>query len=129
MNLPTHAALARYGAVKVTTASPAQVLVMLYDGLLRFLREAQTAMVAKQKGRAGERLSKANAILQHLLSSLDPEKSPVLCARLQSLYIFCMDHVLKANLEQSPAKVDEIIKVLLPLRDAWATAAAEVAKK
>jgi flagellar protein FliS len=129
MNLPTHAALSRYGAVKVTTSSPAQLLVMLYDGLIRFLREAQTAMAARQKGKAGERLSKANAILQHLLSSLDVEKAPVLCARLQAVYLFCMDHVLKANLAQDPTKIDEIIKVVAPLRDAWATAAAEVAKK
>jgi flagellar protein FliS len=129
MNLPTQAVLARYGAVKVTTASPAQVLVMLYDGLFRYLREAQAAMAAKQKGRAGERLCRANAILQHLLSSLDAEQAPLLCSRLQALYIFCMDYVLKANLEQDPVKLDEIVKVMTPLRDAWATAAAEVAKK
>ena len=48
MNLPSQAALARYGAVKVTTASPAHILVMLYDGLLRFLRDAQAAMAAKE---------------------------------------------------------------------------------
>jgi flagellar protein FliS len=127
MNLSAQSALARYGAVKVTTASPAHVLVMLYDGLIRFLRDAQTAMTAKQRGKAGERLSKANAILSHLLSSLDVEKAPVLCARLQAVYLFCMDTILKANLAQDPAKLDEAIRVLTPLRDAWVTAAAEVA--
>jgi flagellar protein FliS len=127
MNLPSQAALARYGAVKVTTASPAQVLVMLYDGLLRFLRDAQTAMAAKERGRAGERLSKANAILSHLLGSLDVEKAPALCARLQAVYLFCMNTILKANLAQDAKKLDEAITVLQPLREAWVTAAAEVA--
>jgi|HubBroStandDraft_6_1064221.scaffolds.fasta_scaffold757560_2 flagellar protein FliS len=127
MNLPSQAALARYGAVKVTTASPAQVLVMLYDGLLRFLRDAQTAMAAKERGRAGERLSKANAILSHLLGSLDVEKAPVLCARLQAVYLFCMNTILKANIAQDAKKLDEAITVLQPLREAWVTAAAEVA--
>jgi|SRR5580704_15053667 flagellar protein FliS len=127
MNLPSQAALARYGAVKVTTASPAQVLVMLYDGLLRFLRDAQAAMTARERGKAGERLSKANAILSHLLGSLDVAQAPELCARLQSIYLFCMNTILKANLAQDPSKLDDCIKVLAPLREAWMTAAAEVA--
>jgi flagellar protein FliS len=127
MNLPSQAALARYGAVKVTTASPAHILVMLYDGLLRFLRDAQAAMVAKERGKAGERLSKANAILSQLLATLDIEKAPELCARLQAIYLFCMNTILKANLAQDAAKLDEPIKVLTPLREAWVTAAAEVA--
>jgi flagellar protein FliS len=128
MNVPTQAALARYGAVKVTTASPAQVLVMLYDGLLRFLREAQEAMRQNKRGRAGERISRSHAILQELVSALDPEQSPQLCERLQSLYLFCMQHLLRANIEQDPAKIADIVRLLMPLRDAWSTAAVEVAK-
>jgi flagellar protein FliS len=128
MNVPTQAALARYGAVKVTTASPAQVLVMLYDGLLRFLREAQEAMRQNKRGRAGERISRSHAILQELVSALDPEQSPQLCERLQSLYLFCMQHLLRANIEQDPAKIGDIVRLLVPLRDAWSTAAVEVAK-
>jgi flagellar protein FliS len=128
MNVPTQAALARYGAVKVTTASPAQVLVMLYDGLLRFLREAQEAMRQNKRGRAGERISRSHAILQELVSALDPEQSPQLCERLQSLYLFCMQHLLRANIEQDPAKIADIVRLLVPLRDAWSTAAVEVAK-
>jgi flagellar protein FliS len=126
MNFPTNAALARYGAVKVTTASPGNVLVMLYEGLVRFLREAQTAMTNKERARAGERLGRSQAILNHLLSSLDFQQSPALCQNLQSLYVFCIGHLLKANLEQDPDKIGEVIKLLTPLRDAWATAVAQV---
>jgi flagellar protein FliS len=124
MNLPSHAALARYGAVKVTTSSPGQLLVMLYDGLLRFLREAHAAMVAKDRKKSGEKLSRANAILAEFLGTLDPSHNPELCANLQSLYVFCMSHLLKANLQQNPDLVAEIIHVLTPLRDAWAKAVA-----
>jgi flagellar protein FliS len=127
MNLPTHAALARYGAVKVTTASPGQILVMLYDGLLRFLREAQTAMAAKDRGKAGERISRSHAILAYLLNTLDPTHAPALCANLQPLYVFCMQRLLSANLEQDVAKLADVVRVLAPLRDAWSTAVAEVA--
>jgi flagellar protein FliS len=122
MNLPSHAALARYGAVKVTTSSPGQLLVMLYDGLLRFLREAQAAMIAKERAKAGEKISRAHAILAELLGTLDASHNPQLCANLQALYVFCMNHLLRANIKQSPDMIGEIVVVLLPLRDAWVKA-------
>ncbi|HZU81969.1 MAG TPA: flagellar export chaperone FliS [Polyangiaceae bacterium] len=128
MNLPTHAALARYGAVKVTTANPGQILVMLYDGLLRFLREAQAAMAAKDRGKAGERISRAHAIIAYLLGTLDPSHAPALCKNLQSLYVFCMQRLLSANLEQDVAKLADVVRVLTPLRDAWTKAVAESSK-
>jgi flagellar protein FliS len=127
MNLPTQNALARYGAVKVTTASPGQILVMLYDGLLRFLRESQAAFVAKQRARAGERISRSLAILDQLLIGLDPKHAPELCERLQGLYIFCIQRLVRANLEQNPEMIGEVVRVLSPLRDAWSTAVLEVA--
>ena len=127
MNLPTQAALARYGAVKVTTANPGQILLMLYDGLLRFLRDAQAAMTAKDRKRAGERISRSHAILAELLGSLDVAQAPVLCQHLQGLYSFCMRHIVRANLEQDPDKLGEVIVLLSPLRDAWMTAVTEVA--
>jgi len=126
MNFGANTALARYGAVKVTTASPGNLLVMLYEGLVRFLREAQTAMVAKEHARCGERLSRCQAILNHLLTGLDRTHNAALCDNLQSLYVFCIGHLLKANLEQDPDKIGEVVEVLLPLRDAWATAVAQV---
>ena len=122
MNLPSHAALARYGAVKVTTSTPGNLLVMLYDGLLRFLREAEAAMIAKERRKCGEKLSRANAIIAELLGTLDPTHNPELCANLQQLYLFCMNHLLKANIQQNPEMLGEIITVLTPLRDAWAKA-------
>jgi flagellar protein FliS len=128
MNLPSHAALARYGAVKVTTSSPGQVLVMLYDGLLRFLRDAQTAMIAKDRVKTGERISRSHAILAQLLGTLDSSHNPQLCVQLQALYVFCMQHLLRANIAQNPDMIGEIVVILSPLRDAWATAVGSLQK-
>jgi flagellar protein FliS len=129
MNMPVQQALAKYGAVKVTTANPGQILVMLYDGLLRFLREASDAMTAKQRGRAGERISRSMAIVRQLLSDLDPTHAPELCQNLRALYMFCIQHLLEANVEQSPAKIDNVIRVLTPLRDAWAEAVTQTSRR
>jgi flagellar protein FliS len=127
MNLPTQAAIARYGAVKVTTANPGQILVMLYDGLLRFMREGQAAIVAKERARAGERIGRSLAILEQLLTGLNPAHAPELCERLQALYGFSIQRLVRANVEQNAEMVGEIIRVLTPLRDAWSTAVAELA--
>ena len=123
MSLPMQqAALARYGAVKVTTSSPGQLLVMLYDGLLRYLRDAHAAMTARQRARAGERIGRAQAVLRELLGTLDPTHAPLLCERLQAVYLFCGSHLLRANLEQNADKILEVTNILTPLRDAWAEA-------
>lgn len=128
MNL-TNQSLARYGNVKVTTASPAEHIVMLYDASFKFLREAAIASKTGDRARMGERIGRANAIFSALLGSLDPTISPKLCEQLEPLYAFCMRHVLEANLKNDTAKLDEVINVLFPLRNAWAKAAQDLVQE
>jgi flagellar protein FliS len=128
MNMPVQRVLAKYGAVKVTTANPGQILVMLYDGLLRFLRDASDSMRAKNRARAGERISQSMAIVRQLLGDLDSTHAPELCDNLRALYIFCMKHLLEANLEQNSAKIDDVIRLLSPLHEAWVEAVAQTSR-
>lgn len=119
--------LARYGAVAVTTCSPGQLLVMLYDGLFRFLGEARVAMEKKDRARAGERIGRAHAILEQLLMALDPTHAPELCANLARLYPYCMERVIEANIRQDVAMLTEVMRVLEPIREAWKIAVTQVA--
>jgi flagellar protein FliS len=128
MNLANRG-LARYGNVKVMTASPADHIVMLYDASFRFLREAVEASKAQDRARMGERIGRANSIFACLLGSLDRVRSPALCDKLEPLYAFCMQHVLQANLKNEPAKLEEIITILLPLRNAWVDAAGQLVRE
>jgi flagellar protein FliS len=121
--------LARYGVVKVTTCSPGQLLVMLYDALFRFLREASVAMEAKDRGRSNERITRSLAILEQLLLGLNREALPTLYDKLSPLYGFCMSHVTAANLHQDPTKLADVIRILSPLRDAWGNAVSQVARE
>src|SRR4029077_17959504 len=114
--------LARYGVVKVTTCSPGQLLVMLFDGLLRFLGEAEVAMQAKDPAKAGARIGRSLAILEQLLFGLNRETLPTLCDKLAPLYQFCMSHLTVATLRQDPTKIADVIRILAPLRDAWRVA-------
>ena len=125
--IPALAAVSRYKNVQVTTCTPGQLLLMLYDGLFRFLSEAAAAFEAKDRGRAGERVSRAHSIIEHLLTSLDRSAHPALCDQLEPLYYFCMQHLIAANIQQSVPMIEEVVRVLTPLREAWRTAVAQAA--
>lgn len=114
----------RYRTVQVTTCSPGQLLVMLYDGVFRFLREAMVAIDAGDRGRSAERLTRSHAILAELVGGLDAKIAPELCENLEAVYLFCMGKLVEANLHQDKARVEEVLRVLSPLRDAWTTAVA-----
>jgi len=115
-------AINRYQSVKVKTATPGQVLVMLYDGLFRFLTEAKRAMDQGDRARSGERLDKGMAIIAELVSTLRPEVAPELCDNLANVYHFCMDHLVQANIHQQSDGIDEVLRVLVPLREGFAQA-------
>ena len=119
-------ALSRYRSVQINTSSPGALLMMLFDGLLRFLGEAATAMRGGDRSRAGERISRAHAILDELNATLKPEAAPELCDRLRSIYMFCMSHLVQANVQQSPEMIDEVSRVLKPIRDAFQVANEQV---
>jgi flagellar protein FliS len=67
-------------------------------------------------------LSKAVAILEEgLRSSLDKEVGGELAENLDALYEYCSNTLIEANLSNQPDKLDEVVKLLAPIRDAWET--------
>ena len=119
MTMSVAAALNRYKNVQVKTSSPGEILVMLYEGIFRFLTEAKTCMVAGERTRAAERISRVHEILTLLVNSLNREHAPELCDNLQDLYLFSMRQIVAANIEQKPENIDNVLRVLTPLREAW----------
>jgi flagellar protein FliS len=101
------------------TASPGELLVMLYDGLLQRVRSASKRMKENDPGGAGELLGRAQDILHELINMLDRDKVPELVDSLSSLYEYCAHLLLAAVSEQNSAKLDEVYGLLRPLRDAW----------
>jgi flagellar protein FliS len=117
----TDNAAARYQQVQLRTSNPGEILIALFDGLFKFLLLAKHHMVAGRRGPSGEAISRAFAIVSELYCSLDHSKSPELCANLSSLYDFAMDRLTKANLKREPELIDEVIRVLTPIREAFTT--------
>ena len=116
------AAAARYTQNRNSTATPGELLLALYDGLFRFLNGAKVCIQNKQLPRARELLSKAYAIVSELTIALDHGVAPELCGQLDGLYSFCMDKIQLASRKADTAPIEETLRVLTPLREAWTLA-------
>lgn len=112
-------AASRYRGVQVATASPAQIVAMLYGGIIRFTSEADEAMGKNDRARAGERIGKAMAIVDELASTLDGNQAPELANNLMSLYDFCKRRMLEANLNQDRKALSDVIAAVMPLKEAF----------
>ena len=122
-------AVARYRQVIATTQTPGELLIALYGGLFRFLKQARLCTEAKQRGRAAELVSKARAILFELDLALDHDAFPELCRNLTGVYGFCIDRLRTATRDDSTQAIDDVVRVLSPLYQAWQIAVPEAVRE
>lgn len=112
-----------YRESAVLTAPPERLVVMLYDGARRFLHQAAAAMRDGDVPTAHERLRRAEAIVAHLLGTLDTTQGEV-AERLEAIYVFCQRQLAEARMQQDPSRVEQVGALLGELREAWAQLAA-----
>ena len=114
--------LQRYKAVKIQTASPAQIMIMLYDGAIRFSLVAKKKIEEKDYAAKGTYIGKVQAIVSELMSSLDFSIAPELCSRLEQLYIYIIEQLTISNLELKTEPLDVVVELLKTLREGWSEA-------
>jgi flagellar protein FliS len=124
---PSNFAAARslYNRDSVLSASPARLLVMLYDRLLLDLARAETAQLGEDWPVASAQLLHAQEIVAELVGSLRPEVwdgGPGLLA----VYNYVLTGMVQANTQRDVVKTRECITLLEPLRTAWHEAALKV---
>lgn len=114
-------AYARVGVeTGVVAASPHQLIVMLFDGALVALANAQQHMKAGQIAEKGQAISKAIAIIENgLRASLNKEVGGEIAANLDGLYEYMSNRLFQANLKNDQAMIDEVHGLLADLRGAW----------
>lgn len=115
----------RYLETAVETASPVRLIVMLYDGAIRFINEAIYAMRQRDYETQNNRLQRAQKILAELISSLDFEKGGEIAENLFRLYTYMYNQLVEANLQDSPERLEHVIGLLADLREAWDAIATE----
>ena len=114
--------LQRYKAVKIQTASPAQIMLMLYDGAIRFAQIAKMKIGENDLAGKGTYIGKVQAIISELMSSLDFSIAPELCTQLQQLYMYMMEQLTEANLRLKTEPIDVVVGLLTTLREGWGQA-------
>ncbi len=117
-----------YQNTQVQTSSPEQILIMLYDGAIRFLHQAAEGM---EKGDYKKKIhftDKTLAIIAELSATLDHEVGGEIAGNLASLYDFMMREIPRANAKNDPQILQPVLNILEELREAWVEAA-EIVKK
>ena len=115
---------AAYRQQSVMTASPGQLVVMLYDGALRFLLQAAVAMRSDDHLACDQKLRRAEAIIDELHVTLDKDRGGEIASRLEGIYVFCKRHLIEARIERDAGMIDKVSELLGELREAWAHIAA-----
>jgi flagellar secretion chaperone FliS len=110
---------AAYKHQSILTAPPERLVVMLYDGAIRFFFQAAAAMRDGIRQTALERLDRGEAIIDHLLATLDMSAGQI-AERLEGIYVFSKRLLLEARRELDAGKVDLVRGYLAELRESWA---------
>lgn len=103
----------------VMSATPQQLQLMLYDGAIRFARQARKALETRNWEGSCEKLIRAQRIVLELQRGLRHEVNPTLCDQLSSLYIFVYNRLIDANLNHSVSALDDALRVLEHQRETW----------
>lgn len=111
-----------YAVQSVQTASPARLVTMLYDRLLTALSRVQTSLA--DDGVDGyelvnRELQRAQDILNELRHSLDHAAGGEVARSLDSLYAFCLEQVMKANLSKKAHGLDVVVRIITDIREVW----------
>lgn len=109
---------AQYRQTAIETATPTRLVVMLYDGAIRFLSAALPEMKARRYDAQSRLIGRAQAIVAHLQSTLNFDAGEV-AEYLQTCYVALYDALTDANIHDKPESVEEAIEVLRELREAW----------
>jgi flagellar protein FliS len=113
------AAMSAYKESSVLTAPPERLVLMLYDGIHRFLFQAAHAMRANDVQTSNNRMQRAEAIIDELIATLDHSAGDV-ADRLNALYLYSRRTLGEARIERNADKIDHVDKIIGELRDAWA---------
>lgn len=108
-----------YLQTQVTTTTQGELLLLLYDGAIKFLNQAKEKIAERDYAGKGILISKALDIVNELDGSLNLEKGGELAENLHKLYFYCSTRLLNANLKMDVTFIDEVIKILSGLRAAY----------
>lgn len=103
----------------VNGASPLQLVIMLYDGALRFMEAGKHAMANKDIPKQNEALLRAQRIVFELMACLDMDQGAEIATNLYALYTYVVNELVDANVADKPEGINRSIQVMRELRETW----------
>ncbi|TLS50586.1 flagellar export chaperone FliS [Paenibacillus antri] len=111
----------KYLETSIQTATPAQLLIMLCDGAIRFCKHAIEALKNQNYEEANEYLGRTQDIVSEFAITLD--RSAEISESLSRLYEYFNYRLIQANIKKSPEPAEEVLGYLLDLKETWVQAA------
>lgn len=103
----------------ISTQSRGRLIVMLYDGAIKFLKQALEDLQRDDYASKGKNIARAQDILFELNTVLDMEKGGEIAQNLRALYNFMMRHLMQANVRRDERMIKEVISLLEELNQGW----------
>ena len=111
--------IAAYKENAVTTQTRGRLIVLLYEGAIKFLRQAIGELESGNFMEKGRYINKAQAIITELNSCLDMDSGGEIAQNLRKLYNFMSTHLDEANLKRDPQRIHDVITCLSDLNEGW----------
>lgn len=108
-----------YRQTAISTQSKGRLIVMLYDGAIRFMRLAIQELEARDYAAKGQYINRAQDILNELNAVLDMEAGGEIAQNLRSLYLFMGRRLGEANAKCDPQMIREVIGLMEELNQSW----------
>lgn len=117
----------QYKENSILTASPEELVLMLYNGIQRFIEEAKIAIDKKDFNKANESIQRAQDIITELMLTLDMNYE--ISKNLYSLYDYMMRRMVEANIKKDIDILDEVKGFAYDLKQTWNTALSKAREK
>ena len=114
-----------YRRTEVQSSSPLELVVMLYDGAIRYMLEAREAMARNDVRGRTTAVSKTLAIVAELQQTLNMQDGGDVAHELDRLYTYMSTRLLDVTAKADDRAADEVLKLLRTLREGWSSIAAQ----
>ena len=118
----------KYKKTSVQSASREKLLLMMYEGAIKFVKKAMIACEKNDLADRGLYIGKAYDVILELNNTLDHDLGGEVAVNLEQLYMFMTDQLTKANIEGKVEPLEEVLKLLTTLYDAWKQAVEQLKK-
>ncbi|RMG44894.1 MAG: flagellar export chaperone FliS [Candidatus Dadabacteria bacterium] len=108
-----------YQTVQITTTDRGRLLLMMYEGAIKFLRQANAGLEENDIAKFCRFLSKAQAIIAELMNTLDFEKGGSIARDLDRLYDFMLFYLTEANLHRDSKRINKVIALIDTIYSAY----------